>query len=675
VTVVDEGRAVGSDAGAVDGAPVAAAGPRHRHRIEDGRGVRGWRSLLGGAVAYLVLSVALWWNVWSSHPTSTTTCGCGDSSLFTWFLEWPAYALAHGMNPLYSTYLFHPGGINLLSNTAEVGFGLVLAPITWLFGPIATLNVALTLSPFLSALAMYVLLRRWVGWSPAAFVGGLLYGFSPFVLVELTDAHLMLGFVAVPPLLVLCLDELLVRQRWRPWLTGLAIGALALVQFSVGTELLVITVVAVGSGLLLVVAWAVAHHDAWRPRIPYALRGAIAGVVSGVVLLAYPAWFALAGPAHLSGDVWGSHGLLAYAGVVLGNYVRALPADQRLAVLGHQFGGYQGRTPSALYLGWALVAVVVAGLVLWWRDVRLWLFAAVGVTGAYLSIGLSFHGWSLWRLFERLPLMENVIPSRFEVVVFFCAAVLLGLVCDHAHRSVVAGRLDVGPRPDTAHRGPARAVLGAAAGLLVAAIALVPIGTYVADGLPLTVTPVQPALWFRTVAPHLPPHQVLLVFPFSFRQSNMTWQAVDRMSFAMVGGGGPNSIPSRAGTERVGQRYLADISLSGGPQGLVPGEVAAVRAALDGWGVTGVVLPDPRHLPEYEQVFAVRDIVVLITAATGQAPRYTAGAWVWSGVDHAGPSSSPGPEELARCTAGPADGTVASIQASAACALGSAPTA
>ena len=143
--------------------------------------------------------------------------------------------------------------------------------MTWLFGPIATLNVALTLSPFLSALAMYVLLRRWVSWAPAAFVGGLLYGFSPFVIVSLTDAHLMLGMAAVPPLIVLCLDELFVRQRWRPWVTGLAIGVLALVQLSVGTEVLVIAVIAAAVGTVLVVAGC-SPRRARRPR-PYALRG------------------------------------------------------------------------------------------------------------------------------------------------------------------------------------------------------------------------------------------------------------------------------------------------------------------------------------------------------------------------------------------------------------------
>ena len=140
---------------------------------------------------YLAVSVLLWWNVWSTHPSGVTSCACGDASLFLWFLEWPAYAIAHGHNPFYSASLFHPGGINLLSNTSVLAVGILLAPVTWIFGPVATMNVASTFAPVLSGLAMFWLLRRWVRWSPAAFVGGLVFGFSPFVFVNLAGGHLM----------------------------------------------------------------------------------------------------------------------------------------------------------------------------------------------------------------------------------------------------------------------------------------------------------------------------------------------------------------------------------------------------------------------------------------------------------------------------------------------------
>jgi hypothetical protein len=143
------------------------------------------------------------------------------------------------------------------------------------------------------------------------------------------------------------------------------------------------------------------------------------------------------------------------------------------------------------------------------------------------------------------------------------------------------------------------------------------------------------------------------------------------MHYAMVGGGGPDSIPSRAGKERVGEGVLADISLVGGPQILEPAEVTAIRTAIDGWGVTGVVLPNPSHLPEYEQVFAVRAIAILVTAATGEVPTYTAGAWVWAPIDRAGHPIPVSVAGLARCSVGPASGSVASIDASAACILNS----
>ena len=624
----------------------------------------GWRSLLAGALGYLALSVGLWWNVWSTHPTTVTTCGCGDSSLFTWFLAWPAYAIAHGLNPLYSTHLFHPAGINLLSNTAEIGFGIVLAPITWAFGPIATLNVALTLSPALSAMTMYLLLRRWVSWSPAAFVGGLLYGFSPFVIVSLTDAHLMLGMAAFPPLIVLCLDELLIRQRWRWWVTGLGIGVLALLQFSVGTELLVLTAIAAAIGTLLVVAnAAVVSREVLVDRAPYAIRATGAAVVSSLFLVAWPAWFALAGPAHLSGNVWGSP-LLSYGGNSLRYFVHPMAASARVTALTHEVGGYQAPSLSGQYFGIGLLGVLAVGLVLWRRDRRLWLLAVVGVICSFLSLGLSFHGWTLWRLFVRGPLMENVIPSRFVLFTYLCAAAMLAIIIDHVRR-FGSGR---------ARNNRERTIVGWCGGLVVAAIALVPIVVYLADGLPLTAVPVQLPAWFATVAPDLPPNQVLLVFPFAFRQSNMTWQAVDRMRYAMVGGGGPNSLLSRAGKQMAGDRYLAYLSFAGGSQEIVPGEVAAVRSALDGWGVTGIVLPDPKGMAKYDRTAAVRSIVVLTTAATGQIPSYRAHAWVWSDIDRAGPAVHPTGAQLSSCTAGSADGSVASIQASAACILVPQPT-
>ena len=204
-----------------------------------------------------------------------------------------------------SKVLFYPNGMNLLANASSLAFGVVLAPITWLFGPIAALNVALTLSPALSALAMFVLLRRWVSWSPASFAGGLLYGFSPLALYQLTNAHLMIGMAAVPPLVVLCLDELLIRQQRSAVKTGVILGLLVTLQFFIGTEVLLMMAVTGLAGLVVVVGYAAWQHpDALKRNARYASVGLCAALVTAAILLAYPAWFALDGPSHFTGAIW-----------------------------------------------------------------------------------------------------------------------------------------------------------------------------------------------------------------------------------------------------------------------------------------------------------------------------------------------------------------------------------
>ena len=81
-------------------------------------------------------------HAWAEGGTTHTLCGCGDPALFLWFFQWPATALAHGQNPFFSTALFHPEGINLLAQTSVTGMSLPLVPVTWIWGPVASLNVA-----------------------------------------------------------------------------------------------------------------------------------------------------------------------------------------------------------------------------------------------------------------------------------------------------------------------------------------------------------------------------------------------------------------------------------------------------------------------------------------------------------------------------------------------------
>ena len=68
-----------------------------------------------------------------------------DNSQHAWFLRWLPYALATHRNPLFTTSMIEPGGVNLMWNTWIPLPALLLSPVTLLLGPVAAFNVAVTL--------------------------------------------------------------------------------------------------------------------------------------------------------------------------------------------------------------------------------------------------------------------------------------------------------------------------------------------------------------------------------------------------------------------------------------------------------------------------------------------------------------------------------------------------
>jgi hypothetical protein len=568
------------------------------------------------ALVYLLAGVVLWVHAWTAGATTHTLCGCGDPALFLWFLQWPATALAHGHNPFFSTALFHPGGINLLAQTSVEAIGLPLAPVTWIWGPVATLNVASTLVPALTAFTAFVVVRRWAPWTPAAFVAGLLYGFSPFVLTSLEFAHLMTAALMLLPLILLVLDEILVRQRRNPVWMGVALGALVFAQFFLSSELLVIAAIVVLASLVALVAAAlVSDPAALRRRAPHATTGLAVGLGVGAVLLAYPVWFALAGPAHLSGLVWPHISIIG--GYVPANYVS--PHYVQGANVYQILGGYSGpQLGSSGYLGWGLVAVLVAGLAVFRRDRRLWFFGFVLVLCTLCGLGARRgQWWEVAHVFAHIPIVENVIVQRFMAFAFLAAAVMLAIVLDRVHALV----------PDW------RGLVGAVA---VAAVALVPIGVTFGERLPFAMSPVLVPRWYTEVAPALPPGRVLLSYPAPFTgiQSAMAWQAVDAMHYSQAGGGGPQGVPSRAGVAKGGFKVLTALTLNYGlpPPTGTPAQYAAVRRALRAWKVDSVVVSTDPRAPLLQQGQDPVYAAAFMTGALGRIPRVEAGAWVWDHI-------------------------------------------
>jgi hypothetical protein len=580
------------------------------------------------AALYLAAAAVLWWQVWSTHPTSVTTCGCGDAARFTWFFSWPGYALTHGQSLWFTTWLFHPGGLNLLDDTSVVALALLLAPVTALFGPVAAMNVALTLAPAFSAFTMFLLLRRWVTWSPAAFLGGVVFGFSPFVLTSLALNQINIAFLGLLPLMVLVVNDLVTGRGSPRWLTASLVGLLV-VQFFVSTEVLLI------AGLMATVALvgyaAVRTSDRFRspptrtrndqsPSTTWIPPVVLALAVAGVVL-AYPLGFLLWGPAHLDGPVWSS-GSLAHYGTTWSMLWWPQPmVSLREAML--QFGGYQGAALPAL--GGLGAGVVIAGaagsiwLLVTRRNLRVGLLVLVGLVATVLSLAPGQGYWVPWSTIESWPGVGNIVEVRFVLVVMFVLAAVGAIALDQL-------RVTLLPR-----LGPAVLPLLVVLGVLV----LVPSAALFAGNLPLTAVKVVTPTWYETAAGRVGAHQVVLAYPvpFSGLQSSQVWQAEAGNVFAQAGGGGPAGEASRAGVAAPGFTVLAAASLPLGPApGPTVAQRASVRRALVHWGVTLVVVSAQRDLPGYDLGRGPRYARTFFTAVLGWSPAFQDGAWVWSDV-------------------------------------------
>ena len=93
--------------------------------------------------------------------------------------------------------------MNLAWATSVPGLALAFSPLTVLFGPIVSFNVAELLMPALAAWTAYLLCRYLFRSFWASLVGGYLFGFSSYVLGQLNEGHMHLTAVFLLPLVAL----------------------------------------------------------------------------------------------------------------------------------------------------------------------------------------------------------------------------------------------------------------------------------------------------------------------------------------------------------------------------------------------------------------------------------------------------------------------------------------
>jgi hypothetical protein len=536
-------------------APVGIAEPPAQLRTggsgEAERALSRWPSgrlvTLACILGYAVLAILAFAPAGPLATGTLPTSGAGnpagsDAFQMTWFLAYASHALTHGLNFFHTDLIDYPSGVNLADNTSEPLLGLLVSPITLTLGPVAAFNLLIRLAFALSATSMYLVLGRWCSSRAARFLGGLLYGFGPYMAGQ--ALHLDLVFVPIPPLLVLLGDELLRRRRMRAPLLGLAIGGCAAVQFLISPDVLS------GCGVMAVIVFgwlALRHRDLVRARLPYVARaGAVAAGVFGVVA-GYPIYEMLAGSGHISGPVLSVSTLQGDSSDLLSPVVPTstqLMTPPFLSHLGDDLVS-SNLSENDGYLGIPLLAVLVVIVRRLRDDADVAFFAVAAAASFVMSLGARLV-IATWRspiplpgdISAHLPLLEDTIPARYGLYVMVFVSMIVAVGVERLW--LAGGRRRTGSPDRPAWRGTV------AAGALVV-LCLLPDAPFKSAA--LSWSPSLPAAVKRLT----PPGGVVVTDPPTqlAHAGAMTWQAIDGMSFRLVGGYA--NIPTPG--EHVGEKW------------------------------------------------------------------------------------------------------------------------
>jgi hypothetical protein len=553
--------------------PVAAAAGRPPRRDR-------WAVILilGG---YLLAAVAVTWRLWADPASHIVAGNPNDADLFAWFLRYDASAVAHGRLPALVTAAMNaPQGINVMWNTSLLLPGVLLTPVTLLFGPQTALTLLMTAGFAGSAAALFLVLRRWDVSTGSAALAGAVYGFSP-ALLQAGIGHYHLQFAVLPPLIADAALRLCVRSR-APVRDGIWLGLLATAQLFTGEELLVLTAIAV---VLLVAVLALGRPRAVPGRCAVAAVGA--GVAAAVMLLVagYALWVQFFGPLTQRGSSFTPDffkndltGFVTPSGYLLFHTAASAAAAAR----------YQGGAPEYLaYLGWPLIGVLAVATLACWRQPAVRAAAVTLAVVEFLSLGghplvggTVQPGVTLpWHWLENLPVIGTVLPNRLSIVADGVAAALLAFAVDRARAW-----------PASARRVRSRWLAPlATAAAVVACLPLIPRPLPAADPAPV------PAGWSAAfTALRLPAHARVLVVPVptATLTAALRWQADTGEPGSLIGGYfiGP-AWNGQAYVEGNGVAVTAqylDRIWSGGPSAPAPAR-SQVRSDLDNWRPAAVV--------------------------------------------------------------------------------------
>ena len=555
---------------------------------------------LGFVVFALVASFAVFHDAWAS-PSSRLIGVSEDPVQNVWLLGLTQHALAHGFSPWTTTLIDAPSGVNLMWSPLMPLASLLLWPVSATAGPVVAYNVLATLTPVLSALAAYIALRYFVHDRLASWIGALLYGFSPYAIAQLLG-HPHAALDVTPPLLLVVLNEIIVRRHGSARRNGLLLAGLVVVQFFLSVEVLASEAVMTVIGLAILV---VRYPQQVRRAARDLLRVCTWAVPPVALLCVWPLSVQVFGPGHVNGAIWPPSEFSADALnlVVPSALLQLAPASVQ------QIPFHIDTTSQvwSSYIGIPLLLVVCVALVQLRRRFIVILFGALFAIAAVLSLGPTLlaggHDTGLplpMRLVAALPLLGNLDADRFTLYASLFVAVLTAfLVAELRSRSN--------------HSWVAPVLLAAAC------LSVVPTLSFPYENATV------PA-FFADGATQIPTASTAVVLPLadSTHVAPMLWQVAAGYRYAMTGGYAIRGLPGGGATTAPPGGVVASLAREAEMTMRTPDVSGATRtralAEMRAQGVTSVVIgPDA----------AQSALIEVMAHVLGDGPQWSGGVAFW----------------------------------------------
>jgi hypothetical protein len=462
---------------------------------------------------------------------------------------------------------------------------------------------------------MYFAVSHWVTWKPAAYIAGLAFGFSPFMVGQ-GLGHLNLLIEPVPPLVFYIAYEMLVGRRYertRP--LGICLGLLLAAQFFISTEVLGAIAMMSVFGLVAVLLFDRGRVIARARKVAETLGWAF---LTFIVICLIPIMLLFEGADHYVGP---AQPVLALDQLRSDLLSIINPTTLQLIHPAALKVPLDNPSEAGLYLGLPLLVFLA---IAFWKLRFSQVVRCLGVMAIVawvLSLGprltVAEHSTSIplpFAVIARLPILDNIVPSRLSLFVFLFSAPLLALGLDRFHSSV-------GQKTGSALKKVALVSV-------VVALALVPL----IPNWPYASGRVTMPSFFTSAAERaIPQGSTVITYPFPTGPTAwpMAWQAVDGMRYKLVGGYIITPQADGRATFYGSDSYVFELSLyafNGGESlpRLTPSVLHGIRLDLRVYGVSTIIVVPWGDNPIY--------IERLYAAALDEPGHDYNGTFVWFGV-------------------------------------------